>query len=100
MGRPSCRIGVRLCARRARRRWRVFFAGGTGKVDAGGLGERWPKLVAQHARWRLLQAAGHERGELERPEREADQTIDLKPQMFEHALNLTVLAFPKTHGEP
>src|SRR5271166_3336403 len=102
MGRPSSRatIGVRLCARRVRRRWRVFFAGGAGKVDAGGLGERWPKLVAHNAGRRLLQAAGHERGQLERPEREADQTVDLEPQMFEHALDLTVLALTKTDGEP
>ena len=38
--------------------------------------------------------------ELERPERNADQPVDAEPQMFEHALDLAVLAFAQAHGQP
>ena len=64
------------------------------------LGQRRAELVAQHAGFDLFERAFGDLAELERPEGEPDQPVDLEPQMFEHALDLAVLALAQAHGEP
>jgi hypothetical protein len=67
------------------------------KIRARGLGERRSELIAQDARADLFDRALGEFAELERSEGKPDQAVDLKPDMFEHALDLAVLAFAQRH---
>src|ERR1700730_858341 len=67
------------------------------KIRARGLGERRSELIAQDARAHLLDRALGEFAELERSEGQPYQAVDLKPDMFEHALDLAVLAFAQRH---
>ena len=70
------------------------------KIRARGLGERRSELIAEDARAHLFDRALGEQAELERSEGQPDQAVDLKPDVFEHALDLAVLAFAQRHREP
>jgi hypothetical protein len=70
------------------------------KVRSRGLGECRSKLIAQGARAHLFYRALGELTELERSEGQPDQAVDLKPDTFEHAPDLAVLAFAQHHREP
>src|ERR1700730_15813501 len=67
------------------------------KIRVRGLGERRSELIAQDARAHLLDRALGEQAKLERSEGQPDQAVDLKPDMFEHPLDLSVLAFAQRH---
>ena len=70
------------------------------EIDAGLARKRVAELVAQHAGRHLLDGALGEFAELERPEGDADQPVHREAEMFEHALDLAVLALAQAHGEP
>ncbi len=67
------------------------------KIRARCLGERRSELISQHPRAHLFDRALGEQAELERSERKPNQAVDLKPDMFEHVLDLAVLAFAQRH---
>ena len=71
------------------------------EISAGFFQESFAELVAQHAACGLLRASpSAELAELERPEGKPDQPIDGQAEMFEHALDLAILAFAQAHGQP
>ncbi len=86
--------------RRGRRRFGP--APDEGRVEIGVclLGEFDPELVAQNAGVDLGDRALFEFAEFERAERDADEAVDRQPEMFEHALDLAVLALAQTHRQP
>src|SRR5262249_43990604 len=55
---------------------------------------------AQRPRLDLHDRAGRKLAELERPERDTDQPVDLEPEMAEHVLDLAVLALADREVEP
>ena len=61
-------------------------------ADVPSLDELRAKLIDQHPRFHFLDRAGFEFAERERSERDADQSVDLEPEMFEQPLHLAVLA--------
>jgi hypothetical protein len=78
-------------------RYFVFGIQRARKIRARGLGERRSELIAEDARAHLFDRALGEQAELERSEGKPDQAVDLKSDMFEHALDLAVLAFAQRH---
>ncbi len=58
------------------------------------------KLVGQHSRLHLFDRAGRELAERKRPERDADQPVDGKPEMLGKPLHLAVLAFAQPERQP
>src|SRR5262249_49419860 len=58
------------------------------------------ELLAQGPRLDLLDRAGRQLAELERPKRHPDQAADRKPEVPEHVLHLAVLALADRKGEP
>ncbi len=54
------------------------------EIRARGLREAVAELVAQHARRHLLDLAFLDVAQLERPERHADETRDMQPEMAQH----------------
>src|SRR6478672_8340014 len=70
------------------------------EVSARGRGQRWSKLVAQRPSPHLAHLARCKVTELERPIREANQSIGLQPEGLQHALDLAVLAFAKAERQP
>jgi hypothetical protein len=75
----------------------VFSMKRARKIRARGLGEHGSELIAQDAGAYLFDRAVHELAELERSEGQPYQAVDLKPDLFEHALDLAVLAFAQRH---
>src|SRR6202040_4377500 len=69
----------------------VFSMKRARKIRARGLGERRSQLIAQDARAHLFDRALGEFAEFERSEGQPYQAVDLKPDMFENALDLAVL---------
>ena len=61
---------------------------------------RAPELVGEHAPPHLLGLAGLEFEQLERPERDADEPVDLEAEVAEHAAHLAVLALAQADGDP
>src|SRR5439155_14472278 len=61
---------------------------------------RFPELLGQHLPRHLGDLATCQIAELERPEGEPDQPRDRKPEMFEHAAHLAVLAFAQGQRDP
>ncbi len=63
------------------------------KIRAGGFCKRWSKLIAEHPRAHLFDRACRELAELKWSERKSNQAVDLEPNVFEHTLDLAILAF-------
>jgi hypothetical protein len=70
------------------------------EIDSGGLCQGSPELVAQHAGPHLFDPAFGELAELKRTERNSDEPVHGKAEMFKHALDLAVFAFAQTHCQP
>ena len=70
------------------------------EIDAGFPGELRAQLVAQHPGAHFRHLALGEIAEFERAEGNADQAIDRQPQVFQHLLDLAVLAFAQAHRDP
>lgn len=79
---------------------RGFIVKWAQKIRAGGFSERWSELIAQHARGHLVDRALRDLAKLKRSKGKPDQTVDLKPDMLEHALDLTVFSFAQRHRKP
>ncbi len=58
------------------------------------------KLVTQHAATHFKHLAFRQIAKLERAVGDTDQAVDLKAERAEHVLDLAVLAFAQTHGDP
>src|SRR5262249_58222102 len=56
--------------------------------------------LAQHPRRHFLDRAFGQFAELKRPERNADQAVDLEPERAEHVADLAVLALAHREAEP
>src|SRR5271169_134289 len=70
------------------------------EISAGLLGEPEAELVAQNARIQLRDRALGQIAEFERTERDANQPVDGKAEVFENALDLAVLALAQSHHDP
>ncbi len=70
------------------------------EIGARGFSERIAQLIAQHAGAHLFDLAFAEFAQLKRPEGNADEPRDGQTQMFEHALDLAILAFSEPHRQP
>ena len=63
-------------------------------------GQHLAQLVLQNPRRHFLDRALAQLAELERPERQTDQPVYIEADMFEHPLDLAVLALAQAHGQP
>src|SRR5680860_949882 len=72
----------------------------SGVKQAEILGELRSELLGEHAPLHLLDRALGKIAERERPERDADEPIDGKPEMLGELLHLAVLAFAQGNREP
>src|SRR5665213_3952696 len=62
--------------------------------------DRLAQLGAQRLRFDLLHRAIGKFAELERPEGDADQPVDLEPERFEDLAHLAIFALADGKGEP
>ena len=91
---PSRRRGRRLRLRR------LSLGDRRVEIDARFPRELRAELVLEHPRADLDDLALAEIAEFERPERDADEPVHGEPEMFEHPLDLAVLALAQAHGDP
>src|SRR5262249_6405745 len=86
-GRLRRRLGLALDQRRR-------------EIDPGADDQPVAELIAQRARLDLLDRAGLQLCELERPERHANEPVHPEAEVAEHVADLAVLAFTNRKCEP
>src|SRR3990170_335661 len=64
------------------------------------LGKLRSELIGEHAPLHLIDRAGGQVAERERPERDADEPVDGQSEMLGELLHLAVLAFAQGEREP
>ena len=70
------------------------------EIRLGFLDQAGAELVAQRAAAHFLRMALRQLTELERTVGDADQAVHVEAKRAEHVLDLAVLAFAQTHGDP
>src|SRR6476660_1443197 len=73
---------------------------GPGEIRTSQSRDPVAELITQGPRFHLFDCAFRQIAESERTERNPDQAVHRQPEMTEHVLHLTVLAFPDCEGEP
>ncbi len=79
-----------------------FGFGGQWRVEIGArfAQQGFAELIAQHTATDLFQSAVIQIAELERPERQPDEPVHFKAEMFQYALDLAIFALAQAHGHP